>query len=158
MLKDINLSDQEVSHCEVTLVQIRFTWHPQLLINKKTQTSVLGSTRTYAHNDVNNLEASGPLLQSISSGSSKSLDQSSRVSLDDTLSLAPSSTWIDSSELETSNATGQDGVMEITILEARGLRGVDKSGTSDPFVRVRRDRSTEIYKTNHISKTLAPEW
>jgi hypothetical protein len=145
-------------------VQIRLTWHPQLLINKKTQTSVLGTTRTYAHNDVN-LEASGPLLRDaessrISSDSQResygrpSLESDSRFSLDDSVSIAPSS-FID--EDQVSETTGRDGTVMITILEARGLRGVDKSGTSDPFVRVRHGRS-DIYKTRYISKTLAPEW
>ncbi|KAI9281499.1 C2 domain-containing protein [Sporodiniella umbellata] len=140
-------------------VQIRFNWHPQLLVSKKTQTSVLGSTRTYAHSDANNMEVSGPLLQSpVLSSRGTSLDiESSRFSLDDNSSLAPS-TWNENASLDTSNATGQDGFLEIILLEARGLRGVDKSGTSDPFVRVRKDRGSEIYKTRYISKTLSPEW
>ncbi|CEG70147.1 hypothetical protein RMATCC62417_06095 [Rhizopus microsporus] len=145
-------------------VQIRLTWHPQLLINKKTQTSVLGTTRTYAHDDVN-LEASGPLLRDaessrISSDSQRepygrpSVESDSRFSLDDSVSIAPSS-FID--EDQVSDTTGRDGTVIVTLLEARGLRGVDKSGTSDPFVRVRHGRS-DIYKTRYISKTLAPEW
>ncbi|CAO3663290.1 unnamed protein product [Rhizopus stolonifer] len=140
-------------------VQIRVTWHPQLLVNKKTQTSVLGNNRTYAHNDANNGEAAGPLLQSPSvSSRGASLDLDSQVSMDDTSSLVPSLTWNENTDLTTSNATGQDGIMEIVLLEARGLRGVDKNGMSDPFVRVRKDRANEIYKTRHISKTLSPEW
>lgn len=153
-------------------VQVRFTWHPQLLVNKKTQTSVLGTTRTYLHNDVN-LEASGPLPRnSLSSHSMartstdsrqshvtesvgrSSYENQSRISLDDNASLAPS-TIADTSAL--SDATGRAGIVSVNILEARGLRGVDKSGTSDPFVRVKVGKS-QIYKTKVIPKTLAPEW
>jgi hypothetical protein len=158
-------------------VQVRFTWHPQLLINKKTQTSVLGTTRTYAHDDVN-LEASGPLPRkstssqrsnSITRPSFESMDRQSllsdpnasqspvtqsRVSFEDTLSLA-SSNIIDASAM--SDATGKPGVVVVSLLEARGLRGVDKSGTSDPFVSVKVGRKA-IYKTKVIPKTLAPAW
>ncbi|CEP18998.1 hypothetical protein [Parasitella parasitica] len=154
-------------------VQVKFTWHPQLLVNKKTQTSVLGTTRTYLHNDVN-LEASGPLPRnSLSSHSMartstdsrhshatadslgrSSYEDQSRISFDDNASLAPS-TIADTSAL--SNATGRAGIVSIDILEARGLRGVDKSGTSDPFVRVNVGKN-QVYKTKVIPKTLAPEW
>jgi hypothetical protein len=151
-------------------VQVKFTWHPQLLINKKTQTSVLGTTRTYAHNDVN-LEASGPLLRDpqqydmsrrSSDGGGSQLSElygtqalDSRISCDDTVSITPSSIMADSNAI--SDATGRAGVVTITLLEARGLRGVDKSGTSDPFVRVKVGRE-QIYKTKFIPKTLDPEW
>ena len=154
-------------------VQVKFTWHPQLLVNKKTQTSVLGTTRTYAHDDVN-LEASGPLIRNsqqyevgrISSeslhggsqlsdpyGNRSSLD--SRVSIGDTVSIAASSINADTSAI--SDATGAAGIVYITLVEARGLRGVDKSGTSDPFVRVKVGRE-QVYKTKYIPKTLDPEW
>ncbi|KAI7902614.1 C2 domain-containing protein [Cokeromyces recurvatus] len=128
-------------------VQVRFIWHPQLLVNKKNQTSVLSATRTYVHDDVN-LEASGPLprastssqysmtrssndsLRNVIPNSRQSLDTAHRNSLDDAISLAPSSI-VDTRTL--SDATGRKGVIMITLLEARGLRGVDKSG-SEPIV------------------------
>lgn len=154
-------------------VQVKFTWHPQLLTNRKTQTSVLGTTRTYLHDDVN-LEASGPLVRNsqeydMSRQSSESVHDSSQLSdpygggqslesgfsYDDTVSIAPSSILADSSTI--SNATGRAGVVTITLLEARGLRGVDKSGTSDPFVRVKVGKE-QIYKTSVVPKTLAPAW
>ncbi|KAI9485598.1 MAG: C2 domain-containing protein [Benjaminiella poitrasii] len=128
-------------------VQVQFTWHPQLLVNKKNQTSVLGATRTYVHNDVN-LEASGPLPRLSTSSqysiarsstestrshvpdSRQSLESTHQSNFDDTASLAPSSI-VDVRAL--SEATGRSGVVSITLLEARGLRGVDKSG-SEPFL------------------------
>ncbi|KAI8364384.1 C2 domain-containing protein [Blakeslea trispora] len=154
-------------------VQVNFTWHPRLLINKKTQTSVLGANRTYIHDDVN-LEASGPLLNNsgsqwtssgmerISSESGESHDHrslgrqsfESHQTHDETASFE-TSTMADTRTL--SDATGRAGIVTITLLEARGLRGVDKSGTSDPFVRVNVGRD-QIYKTKYIAKTLAPEW
>lgn len=154
-------------------VQVKFTWHPQLLKTKKTQTSVLGTTRTYAHDDVN-LEASGPLVRNSQQydmarksseshhgsqlsdpyGSRLSVG-SSRVSYEDTVSITPSSILQDTNAI--SDATGQAGSVIITLLEARGLRGVDKNGTSDPYVRVKAGRY-QIYKTQVIPKTLDPEW
>ncbi|KAI8090290.1 C2 domain-containing protein [Gilbertella persicaria] len=155
-------------------VQVKFTWHPQLLINKKTQTSVLGATRTYIHDDVN-LEASGPLPRKstsspFSSGMERTSSEGTRdmvqesltgrqslesnFSYDETASIAHS-TIADTTAL--SDATGSAGIVTITLIEARGLRGVDKSGTSDPFVRVK-VAGEQIYKTRYISKTLSPEW
>ncbi|KAI7885425.1 C2 domain-containing protein [Mucor mucedo] len=154
-------------------VQVKFTWHPQLLKTKKTQTSVLATTRTYARDDVN-LEASGPLVRNYQQydmarqssesyhgsqlsdpyGSRMSVG-SSRLSFEDTVSVTPSSILLDVNNI--SNATGQAGSVTITLLEARGLRGVDKSGTSDPYVRVKVGKE-QIYKTQVIPKTLDPEW
>lgn len=153
-------------------VQVKFKWQPQLLQTKKTQTSVLVNSHTYTQNDIN-LEASGPLvrqsqeLQRTSSESYHNNSQisdphssrmsfgSSRMSLDDTVSIAPSSILQNTSAI--SDATGKAGIVTITLIEARGLRGVDKSGTSDPYVRVKVGKE-QIYKTSVIPKTLDPEW
>lgn len=145
-------------------VKVKFTWHPQLLAHKKAQTTVMSNTRTYLHNDLN-LEASGPLQRvetnesshqtvgtlspSVSAGR-QSLETSSLVSYDDSVSIAPSSFGV-------SDATGRAGIVTVTLVEARGLRGVDKSGTSDPFVRVKVGKH-QVYKTKVKPKTLAPEW
>jgi hypothetical protein len=158
-------------------VQVRFTWHPQLLINKKTQTSVLGTTSTYAHDDVN-LEASGPLpRKSTSSQFSGSIVRSSFESMDrQSLPSDPNASQSPTTQSHfsfednvylvrssitnigaMSDATGRPGVVVISLLEARGLRGVDKRGTSDPFVSVKVGRKA-IYKTKVIPKTLAPSW
>lgn len=171
-------------------VQLEFNWQPQLLINKKTQSSVLATSKTYAHQDVS-LEVAGPLARnSTSSRFSDSyaryssdiddigykdssdidemgfrqnsvenltlepIDSESRVSFDDNASSVQSV----SNDLGfISNTTGRDGTVMFTLLEARGLRGVDKSGTSDPFVRVSVGK-TRMYKTEYIPKTLTPEW
>lgn len=52
--------------------------------------------------------------------------------------------------------TGANGTVEVHVVSARGLKGVDKSGTSDPFVRLKvgKDHS----KTKHIKKSLDPQW
>ncbi|KAI8367199.1 C2 domain-containing protein [Choanephora cucurbitarum] len=152
-------------------VQVKFTWHPRLSVNKRTPTSVLGANQTYVHDDVN-LEVSGPLLENpgwsnsnmerISSESGESHDQRSygRQSFesfqmhDDSASLE-ASTIADTRTL--SDATGRAGIVTITLIEARGLRGVDKSGTSDPFVRVNVGKE-QVFKTKYIPKTLNPEW
>ncbi|KAI9266501.1 C2 domain-containing protein [Phascolomyces articulosus] len=60
-------------------------------------------------------------------------------------------------EKDLSDTAGVDGMLTVRIIEARGLKGVDKSGTSDPYVRVRIDGHS-VYKTKAISKTLAPTW
>ncbi|KAI8875371.1 hypothetical protein K501DRAFT_202772 [Backusella circina FSU 941] len=162
-------------------VQVEFIWHPQLLSSKKTQTSVLTSSRTYAHNNLTAAEAITPLPRSSTISStassqrlrtlstetsssdpaavheisgSQSLESVSRYSVDDTVSIAPS-------QLEemgnVTNATGRDGKVEFTFIEARGLRGVDKSGYSDPYVRVKVGKS-QVFKSKYIAKTLTPEW
>jgi hypothetical protein len=155
-------------------VQVRFTWQPQLLAHRKTQTSVLGTRKTYLQTDVN-LEASGPLqrkptrqtrsrssttesttvspLSPLSPASARQSFEATSIN-DDTASVAASSI-LDVGEL--SDATGQPGVVKITLIEARGLRGVDKNGTSDPYVRVKVAKG-QIYKTKVCSKNLTPEW
>jgi Ca2+-dependent lipid-binding protein len=57
---------------------------------------------------------------------------------------------------ELTETTGANGTVEVHVLAARGLKGVDKSGTSDPFVRIKvgKDHS----KTKHIKKSLDPQW
>lgn len=146
-------------------VRVKFTWHPQLLAHKKVQTTVMSSNKTYLYDDIN-LEASGPLQSavddalisptspSVSGGRPSFENTSSVVSNDDTISMAPSSI-ADTNVL--SDATGRAGIVNITLVEARGLRGVDKSGTSDPFVRVKVGKR-QVYKTKVIHKTLLPEW
>ncbi|RUS23038.1 hypothetical protein BC937DRAFT_93080 [Endogone sp. FLAS-F59071] len=52
---------------------------------------------------------------------------------------------------------GNTGSLTITFIEAKGLKAVDRGGTSDPFVRLRIGKK-EVYKTNHIKKTLTPTW
>lgn len=58
---------------------------------------------------------------------------------------------------EMTESAGANGTLEVQILSARGLRGVDKSGTSDPYVRVKVGKDSSN-KTKHIKKTLTPEW
>ncbi|KAI8061632.1 hypothetical protein BC940DRAFT_279508 [Gongronella butleri] len=49
------------------------------------------------------------------------------------------------------------GTVTVHLLSARNLPGVDKSGTSDPYVQVRMNNHT-LHKSNVIKKSLTPEW
>ncbi|ORX52810.1 hypothetical protein DM01DRAFT_1336589 [Hesseltinella vesiculosa] len=49
------------------------------------------------------------------------------------------------------------GIVTVHLIAARGLLGVDKGGTSDPFVQVRIGHRS-MHKTKVIKKSLAPEW
>ncbi|KAI8374245.1 uncharacterized protein BYT42DRAFT_575688 [Radiomyces spectabilis] len=162
-------------------VRVRFKWQPQLLASKKTQTSVLATKRVYT-NDVitssaidSNLSLS-PTRSTFASRSNVSnrydSDNASagaeRVSFDggeftaprssmDASSIAPSVAASLDDAAHVSSSIGRDGTVNIWLLEAKGIRGVDKSGTSDPYVRVRVGKQ-QVYKTKVIKKTLLPVW
>ncbi|RUP50358.1 hypothetical protein BC936DRAFT_139503 [Jimgerdemannia flammicorona] len=55
------------------------------------------------------------------------------------------------------DATGVSGALVVTFMEAKGLKAADRGGTSDPFVRLRVGKK-EVFKTQHIKKTLSPTW
>jgi Ca2+-dependent lipid-binding protein len=46
--------------------------------------------------------------------------------------------------------------VEVHVIAARGLRGVDKNGESDPYARITIGKNS--HKTKHINKSLDPEW
>ncbi|KAJ3350122.1 Arf guanine nucleotide exchange factor syt1 [Entophlyctis luteolus] len=53
------------------------------------------------------------------------------------------------------------GTVEMTVVEARGLRPVDANGLADPFVKVMQTvhgHARELLKTNCIHRTLTPHW
>ncbi|KAG0245974.1 hypothetical protein BG011_002611, partial [Mortierella polycephala] len=52
---------------------------------------------------------------------------------------------------------GQLGNLTIRVIEADGLLGVDKSGTSDPYVKVKVG-SQQVMKTKTKKETLTPNW
>ncbi|KAL0077106.1 C2 domain-containing protein [Phycomyces blakesleeanus] len=157
-------------------VRVRFMWQPKLLINKKTQTSVLGDNRMYtseipeavpeppnnvvapAQSTYTEILADSSISASNRSGyagtnsDNESVGTNPRFSID-TNSII--SSFADSSG--GSESQGVNGEVTVQIVEARGLRGVDRGGTSDPFVRVVVGRSP-TYKTKVIKKTLTPEW
>lgn len=56
-----------------------------------------------------------------------------------------------------SETTGEPGILTLHLIEAKDLIANDRGGTSDPYVRVRINKK-EIYKTQHIKKTLTPRW
>ncbi|OUM62853.1 hypothetical protein PIROE2DRAFT_20742 [Piromyces sp. E2] len=47
--------------------------------------------------------------------------------------------------------------LKIKVISAEGLKAVDNSGTSDPYVKVQHQKKT-FYKTKVIKKTLSPTW
>ncbi|OZJ05187.1 hypothetical protein BZG36_02423, partial [Bifiguratus adelaidae] len=55
------------------------------------------------------------------------------------------------------NMVGAPGTVSFTILEASGLRAVDRGGSSDPYVRVKVGNK-EIFKSKIKKKTLEPHW
>ncbi|KAJ3389737.1 hypothetical protein HDU84_008332 [Entophlyctis sp. JEL0112] len=53
------------------------------------------------------------------------------------------------------------GTVEMTVVEARGLRPVDANGLADPYVKVMQTvhgHARELLKTNCIHRTLTPHW
>lgn len=54
-------------------------------------------------------------------------------------------------------ASGEDGTLVITVVAARGLKAMDRGGTSDPYARIRIGKNV-VGKTKHIKKTLEPQW
>lgn len=52
---------------------------------------------------------------------------------------------------------GEPGNLTIHVMEADGLLGVDKSGTSDPYVKVKVG-SQNVLKTKTKKETLTPNW
>jgi len=56
-----------------------------------------------------------------------------------------------------SHIIGLVGEVFITVLAARNLKAADRGGSSDPYVKVLRNKKL-IYKTKHIHKNLNPIW
>jgi Ca2+-dependent lipid-binding protein len=62
-----------------------------------------------------------------------------------------------------SNSTNQrsmsedESTFQVVLVEARGLKAMDRGGTSDPYCRVRVG-SKVVFKTRHIKKTVSPDW
>jgi len=49
------------------------------------------------------------------------------------------------------------GELKVTLIEAKGLKAVDRGATSDPYVKVRQGKN-DIFKTATIKKNLNPQW
>ncbi|ORY88542.1 C2 domain-containing protein [Syncephalastrum racemosum] len=189
-------------------LRLRLLWQPQLLLRKRTGTSLLGSTtrifthapgaafgvgKTFAGDVVGaGFGAGGKVFNSggkivgggvsaLGSGirgigrlgrKDKSSDASSDASCGGVIPPQPQPsqsstinsehrTSVDSTQPRSSTATEGNGAgqatVNVTLVGARNLKAMDKSGTSDPYVRVRVG-SKVLLKTKHIKKTLAPEW
>lgn len=50
------------------------------------------------------------------------------------------------------------GVLKLTIFSARGLRNVERFGTSDPYVKVKAHGNIELARTKVIDDSLNPAW
>ncbi|KAI9266580.1 C2 domain-containing protein [Phascolomyces articulosus] len=212
-------------------VRVRFLWQPQLLIRKKTHTSILGTTSVNMNtsatatnsnmlsptsaanmrsptlrpqgpsssltpptitrsstltpassvtsistppstvgvtpprnnnnnnnnnNNMNNMN-NGTNASTTSSHVRSPSQASSVLSVQDRRSIDTMSMNDDGLQHGDGTSTGMDGMLTIKIIEARNLRGVDRTGTSDPFVRLRVGKK-QVYKTKHIKKTLTPQW
>lgn len=155
-------------------IRVRFLWQPQLLVKRKAQTSVLGSTTRIGTNTSMSSTSSGGLgdinsgprpMKSMSSlalsegdgmHSRTPSETGSGVLKRSSTDLASIATTIDDGK-NLSDTTGVDGVLRVKVIEARGLKGVDKSGTSDPYVRVQID-GQQVHKTKTVSKSLVPTW
>ncbi|KAI7818249.1 C2 domain-containing protein [Gamsiella multidivaricata] len=59
--------------------------------------------------------------------------------------------------LESGDIVGEPGNLTIHVVEADGLLGVDKSGTSDPYVRVSIGGKS-LFKTKVKKENLSPNW
>ncbi|KAJ2964405.1 hypothetical protein NQZ79_g602 [Umbelopsis isabellina] len=76
----------------------------------------------------------------------------------DTSSLASINSPVKSrSTASLDRASGEDGTLVITVVAARGLKAMDRGGTSDPYARIRIGKNV-VGKTKHIKKTLEPQW
>ncbi|KAI9309205.1 C2 domain-containing protein [Cunninghamella echinulata] len=61
------------------------------------------------------------------------------------------------SETSINNEDFSSKILQIDLVEARGLKAMDRGGTSDPFARVRMGNK-QVFKTKHIKKNLTPQW
>ncbi|KAF9581003.1 hypothetical protein BGW38_002137, partial [Lunasporangiospora selenospora] len=58
---------------------------------------------------------------------------------------------------DSGDMVGEPGTLTIHMIEAEGLMGVDKSGTSDPYVKIRVGNNS-VLKTKVKKENLAPIW
>ncbi|KAI9473518.1 MAG: C2 domain-containing protein [Benjaminiella poitrasii] len=79
------------------------------------------------------------------------------------LSSSPSSSSVLSKQPTTATRSvseeglGGSTMIQVSLIEARNLKAMDRGGTSDPYCRVRVGNKA-LYKTHHIKKTLSPDW
>ncbi|KAI8337582.1 C2 domain-containing protein [Chlamydoabsidia padenii] len=163
-------------------IRVRFLWQPQLLTTRKTHTSMLTTMRTMTYGgksptstgsnafgmknspSLSNMPSpsqspppplpasrSSSLLNNLASHNDHTHHQRS-ISKSSERSLNPTSLHGDSIQ-----PLKNRGTVTVHIIGARGLPGVDKHGTSDPFVQVRLHHHT-LHKTKTIKKNLDPEW
>ncbi|KAI9488020.1 C2 domain-containing protein [Zychaea mexicana] len=123
--KDVNIPLDGVAGVTGS-IRVRFLWQPQLLVKRKTQTSVLGSTtRIGTSTSMSSAEGGGMHSRTASEAGSGILQRSST-------DLGSIATTIDNGN-GLSDTVGVDGQLTVRIIEARGLQGVDKSGTTIRF-------------------------
>ncbi|KAI9493901.1 C2 domain-containing protein [Zychaea mexicana] len=105
-------------------VRVRFLWQPQLLIRKKTHTSILGTTTVNMNTSTN---SSSNMLSPTSAATMRPspTSASSIVSMQDRRSIDTMSINEDALATQQGDgtATGMDGTATVQLIEARNLRG-----------------------------------
>jgi Ca2+-dependent lipid-binding protein len=166
---------------------VALLWRPELVARKRTNTSLFSATtRVFTHAPSNAFGAGkdaggkvigagtkvfGTGVSAIGSGirGIGKMGRSSSTSSNSIISKSSSNNDIPpvpviplfrdlSSDFSESAGDIEEGAMvNITIIEARNLKAMDRGGTSDPYCRVHM-RNKAIYKTRHLKKTLSPDW
>ncbi|CAO3654409.1 unnamed protein product [Mucor hiemalis] len=116
-------------------------------IGKKSPTTEEVPVSSPEVSNVSNVSSTSP--PEVASFSQPANDNSS------VLSTSPSS----STKQGTRGISGGDegNFFQVNLIEARGLKAMDRGGTSDPYCRVRVGNKV-VFKTRHIKKTLTPDW
>ncbi|KAK3814034.1 MAG: C2 domain-containing protein [Benniella sp.] len=114
--------------------------------------SVLGLNRKERSGSKSSVDAPADVPPStIPNASAPALASSRRISITTSRSRASSS------PSDGSDTVGEPGNLTIHVIEASGLLGVDKSGQSDPYVKVSVGSKT-LLKTKVKKENLAPNW
>ncbi|KAI9319764.1 C2 domain-containing protein [Dichotomocladium elegans] len=117
-----------------TTIKLRLLWQPQLLARKKTSTTLLLSQTTRIFTS-----APGALFD-VGKTAIKRIGTSGSI------------------ELPNASSPHHEPVtFQVTLVEAKGLKAMDRGGTSDPYVRFSINNMT-VYKSKTIKKTVQPEW
>ncbi|ORX55786.1 hypothetical protein DM01DRAFT_1321135 [Hesseltinella vesiculosa] len=166
---------------------VRLLWQPQLLARKRTGTSLFSATtRIFTGAPQNALGASktivgggigaggkvlGAGIDVLESGFSK-LNVFGKSSSNDSAPPAATESFMTRSSMSTTSLqsslqdagndaasiqTDGNSTYQITLVEGRNIKAMDRGGTSDPYARVRIGNKV-AYKTKCIKKTLSPVW
>ncbi|KAI8070191.1 C2 domain-containing protein [Thamnidium elegans] len=163
-------------------ITLRLTWRPELVARKRTGTSLFSATtRVFTSVPGSALGAGkdavgagfgvgGKVLggiRGIGKMNKKSPTQEvvpplptesiTPVATKSSATNSVISTSPSTSTHQRSMAADDGATFQVDLIEARNLKAMDRGNTSDPYCRVRVNNKV-VYKTQHIKKTLAPEW